>query len=140
MIRSRGVDLFFLEDVVDEIISTHEKLPSVYQVLQMIGNRKNQDVDKKDRDFNQKLKTENDKFELAKKEIVGVLGEDAIGNFIPFWLKYVFGADLESDLKTMDLKLTLFEKPAVFDLHEAKCDPKKAVVIGRKKQARLQTA
>ncbi len=137
VILTRKVDYFFLDDVIDELIETHEKLPSVYSIIQMVSKKKFIDGQKDDSKFQAELKREAERFEVVKADCLKVISQTDIDNYVSFWLKYVFSADLEANLSSWGVGKKLFEKSALFDLHRAKFDPKRAVAIGKEKMAKL---
>ena len=140
VIETRNVDTFFLDDVVDELIETHERLPSVYTIIQMVGKKKFVDGQRDKSEDDHKLERENKRFEVVRADCLKVVGEEGIEKFMTFWLKYVYGPELETQLAGWGVGKKLFEKSALFDLHEAEFDPKKAVAIAKAKMQRILDA
>ncbi len=77
-----------------------------------------------------------EKLEQVKEAAKKIFGDDyatAVSKFIFYWYAGVYGKDALKNLEEWGLSMRLFEKPALFDLHQANFDPKKAVLLGRQK-------
>ncbi len=85
------------------------------------------------RKFQEEHKNEEIKHYALKKEFSKKFPEKNLLDYVKYWYGGVFGQDQVRELTTFGLTLSIFSKPALFDLERANWIPKKAVEIGLSK-------
>ena len=140
----QGITVDQIEDALPRAIAEGGDFPPSVGAFLKLSFSQGPELDRRHRvdgkmisegEFKRRLGSEQERFQLIRKQFVDMLGEEGVSRYVKHWLHHVCGW---TGKEVHYLSPSLFEKPALFDLAEAgKAGIPKAVEIGKAKRLRV---
>lgn len=137
ILDEKGFKIEAISTACKRAAGIYNKFPSLNEILSLIKEgiplEKEARIDHFLKKESEELKKESDVFERLKEKYILEKGIEAVMNYAKKWFRCVYGEETFESLSEYGLTFSMWLKPAIFDLEEAKGDYTAAVNIGREK-------
>jgi|GEM_PF-2621438 hypothetical protein len=131
--------LGLLKEVLDHFGTTSTWMPKLNEIKSEYNTRckSKTQKDPAEKRYESDLEMQNKKYSVAYKcfsdKCNGVDVDNKLLKWTQEWFEAIYGKGAIRNLKSQDLTLSLFSKPALFDLHDSEFIRSTAIALGRKK-------
>jgi hypothetical protein len=132
----KGIDPDVCYKRCKEASSWFTEFPSQKELLGFIRNYHDDEVVKEKTKEEKQLESESKSYEKIKKMFLSKYDQAKLNSIVTKWVNGVYGGT--ENLINAGFEISLFEKPALFDLAQATGDLDRAIEIGINKKLKIQ--